>query len=296
MEYTNFTFSDSSRGSIHYIDHNPSSSTPKGVILLLHGFPQSSYQFRHVVQPFADAGYRVIVPDYSGPASSYADSGRKLDIAKALREFLIGLDISGQPIHIVGHDIGGMVAHAFVLAHPDLVTSIVWGECPIPGTKGMQEQFGTVRQFHFQFHAVPHLPEALVQGREKIYLQHFFNKLLYKKDAIVEPTDLDHYVRFYQNPDVLRRAFKLYAAFSDDAEEMNDQLQKRGGKISGVPCLLLNGEHSPHALDTPEMVRELYGDFEIAEVPDASHYIAEENPDAFVKVVLDFVRKQKKAS
>ncbi|KAJ7144643.1 microsomal epoxide hydrolase [Mycena epipterygia] len=290
MESSSHFFSDPRRGSIEYIDCPPPSPTCKGIILLLHGFPQSSYQFRHVVQPLADAGYRVIVPDYSGRAASYAERGKKLEIAEALRDFLISLDIINQPLHIVGLDIGGMVAHAFILAYPELVTSIIWGECPIPGTKEMEEQFGTVRQFHFQFHAVPDLPEALVQGREKIYLQHFFSKLIHKKGAISE-ADLNHYAAFYQQPNVLRRAFRLYAAFPDDGRDMKERLWAKGDRIGSVPCLLLNGKHSPHAHDTPDMASQLYADFEVVEVPDAGHYIAEENPDAFVDIVLQFVGK-----
>ncbi|KAJ7334942.1 Alpha/Beta hydrolase protein [Mycena albidolilacea] len=290
MESSSHVFSDPRKGSIEYIDCPPSSPTSKGIILLLHGFPQSSYQFRRVVQPLADAGYRIIVPDYSGGAASYAERGKKLEIAEALRDFLIGLEIIDQPLHIVGHDIGGMVADAFVLEYPELATSIIWGECPIPGTKEMEEQFGTVRQFHFQFHAVPDLPEALVGGREKLYLQHFFSKLIHKKDAI-EEADLNHYAAFYQQPNVLRRAFRLYAAFTDDGRDMKERLRARGDKIDNVPCLLLNGKHSPHAHDTPDMASQLYKDLEVVEVPDAGHFIAEENPDAFVDIVLRFVEK-----
>ncbi|KAJ7334959.1 Alpha/Beta hydrolase protein [Mycena albidolilacea] len=272
MESSSHVFSDPRKGSIEYIDCPPSSPTSKGIILLLHGFPQSSYQFRHVVQPLAGVGYHIIVPDYSGGAASYAERGKKLEIAEALRDFLIGLEIIGQPLHIVGHDIGGMVAHAFVLEYPELATSIIWGECPIPGTKEMEEQFGTIRQFHFQVHA------------------HFFSKLIHKTDAIKE-ADLNHYAAFYQQPNVLRRAFRLYAAFTDDGRDMKERLRAKGDNIDSVPCLLLNGKHSPHVHNTPDMASQLYGYLEVVEVPDAEHYIAEENPDVFVDIVLWFVEK-----
>lgn len=116
---------------------SPAHTEPKGTILLIHGFPQCSYQFRHVTTPIADAGYTVIAPDYRGaghsskPLGGYEKTQMAADIHKLLVEHL-GI---AEPVHVVGHDIGGMVAHAYASRFPMDTTSVAHGEFPMPGTK-----------------------------------------------------------------------------------------------------------------------------------------------------------------
>src|SRR4051812_40070318 len=167
-----------------------------------------------------------------------------------------------QPIHIVGHDIGGMIAHAYASRHPELVASIIWGECPLPGTKAYSNSktMPTIqRQFHFVFHSVPDLPEALVTGKETIYLKHFYDKLALNTAAIT-PTDLKHYVLMYSQPGALRCAFAVYEAFERDAEENRAWVEEHGK--CKVPALAFSGASSPHAAEAEAMVREMYENIE----------------------------------
>ncbi len=91
---------------IHYVEAEPS-GTQKGVILLIHGFPQSSYQFRHVMGPLSAAGYRVIAPDYRGagyssrPPTGYTKKVLATDLYTLLTEH-VGIK---EAVHVVGHDI-----------------------------------------------------------------------------------------------------------------------------------------------------------------------------------------------
>jgi len=262
----------------------------KGTILLIHGFPQTSYQFRHVIDPLSAAGYRVIVPDYRGagqssrPAQGFTKSIMAQDLATLVTSYL-GIK---EKIHIVGHDLGGMVAHAYASRHPDQVASIAWGECPLPGTTTYEENKTMKKQFHFIFHCVPDLPEALVAGRERIYLKHFFDKLALNSAAI-SSADLDHYTLSYSQPGAMRSAFAVYAAFDTDAEE-NKAWLKDNGKCK-VPALLISGDSSGHASEAQTMVNEMYENAEIAEVSESGHWLAEENPKDFVQKVLAFVGK-----
>jgi len=73
-------------------------------------------------------------------------------------------------IHLVGHDIGGMVAHAYVAQFPDSVASIIWGECPLPGTTVYETKKHGNTLWHFDFQAQSDLAETLVSGKERIYL------------------------------------------------------------------------------------------------------------------------------
>lgn len=122
---------------IAYIDCPPGSSDgpEKGTILLIHGFPQTSYQFRHVINPLAQAGYRVLAPDYRGAgASSKPLAGFTKSIMA--RDLVLLLDVLAvkSPIHVVGHDIGGMIAFNLVARHASRFATLTWGECPLPGT------------------------------------------------------------------------------------------------------------------------------------------------------------------
>lgn len=135
---------------IAYTDSHPSSSAAyKGTILLIHGFPQTSYQFRHVIPLLSDAGYWVIAPDYRGTGqSSRIPAGpsafRKTQMAADLHTLLHDhLGVKGE-VHVMGHDIGGMIAHAYAARFPDDTASVIWGECPLPGTSFYDEVKGTV--------------------------------------------------------------------------------------------------------------------------------------------------------
>lgn len=114
-----------------------SGSKEKGTILLIHGFPETSFQFRHIITPLSQTGYRVLAPDYRGAGYSSKPRDmlgyRKSVLAADLISLLDALKV--DRVHVVGHDIGGMVAHSFASRYPERTTSVMWGECPQPGTK-----------------------------------------------------------------------------------------------------------------------------------------------------------------
>ncbi|KAH7087457.1 Alpha/Beta hydrolase protein [Paraphoma chrysanthemicola] len=282
------TFSDVQL-RIAYTECTPQIKT-KGTILLIHGFPQTSYQFRHVIAPLSDAGYRVIAPDYRGagqsskPSNGYEKANMAEDLYRLVQEHL---DIK-EKIHVVGHDIGGMIAFAYALRYPDGVASLIWGECPLPGTSVYDEVKTNPAAFHFLFHCVPDLPEFLIAGKEREYLKHFFDKQLYNSAAIT-PADLDHYTLAYEQPGAIRAALEVYRAFEKDAEENRGWL-KEHGKVK-VPTMVMMGEKfilTPYA---ERMTDEVNENAAVVLIEESGHYIAEENPEAFVKGVLEFVRK-----
>lgn len=196
---------------------------------------------------------------------------------------------------MIGHDIGGMIAYAFTSRFPKRTASLIWGECPLPGTTAHQEDRTTngVQQFHFLFHSIPDLPEALVSGREEIYLTHFFSKLAFNCAAITQ-TDIDYYVKVYSRPGALRCGFNVYRTFLQDASENHGWVAQRGK--CNVRTLGLNGAQSRHKNAASAMMEEVHaeGSYDVAEVPDSGHWIAEENPEGFVKIILDFTGKEKR--
>jgi pimeloyl-ACP methyl ester carboxylesterase len=276
---------------IAYLDHPATSSPTKGVLLLLHGFPQTSHQFRHVVPLLAKEGYRCIAPDYrgAGRSSTSHNDFRKTTMAADMVALLDKLALT-EPVHVIGHDIGGMIAFALASRHPERVRSVCWGECPLPGTAAYyrDKTDNAVQQFHFIFHCVADLPEALVAGRERVYVSHFLNKITYNLAAFGE-ADVDLYAAAYAQPGAMRCAFGVYRAFEEDARE-NREWVEGNGKCK-VPSMVLSGEKSRHREEALGMVLEVT-DGEVVRqgvVEGAAHYLAEESPDGFVKAVLPFL-------
>ena len=274
--------------SLHYLDASPPGGIdPKGTILLIHGFPQTSYQFRHVIGPLASNGYRVIAPDYRGAGdSSHPASGYdKKTIARDLHHLLYKIEIHYK-VHIVGHDIGGMVAHSYATQYPSDTASVIWGECPLPGTSVYDAEKNSLEQWHFTFQAVPDLPEALVAGNERIYMKHFFDKLTHNRAAFSEP-NLDFYAKQYSAPNAMGCAFNLYRAFEKDKEENLEHLKTKG-KVT-VKAMVLSGGESRHSEAAQEMAEEMYERITVGVVEGSGHYIAEEQPKRFVELVIDFI-------
>ncbi|ETI26492.1 hypothetical protein G647_03269 [Cladophialophora carrionii CBS 160.54] len=269
----------------------------KGTILLIHGFPETSYQFRHVMKPFAEAGYHVIAPDKRGHGYSSKPVGdihqqdpfTKKSLAQDLHT-LVRMHIGiRDKIHVVGHDIGAMVAHAYVSQFPEHVETVTWGECPLPGSTAYDQNKHSRLLWHFDFQSHhPDLAVSLVQGKERIYLMHFFDRLAQNVQGAFPPDVVDFYVDRFSMPDALRCAFLTYRAFEQDADH-NRKWRQEKGKVK-VRNMILIGENSIMGIgEADQMASEFYEDPTMGVVKDSGHYVSEENPQGFVKQILRFI-------
>jgi pimeloyl-ACP methyl ester carboxylesterase len=268
---------------IHYVTAGDGPRT----MVLLHGFPQTWWQWRHVIPALVDGGFRVIAPDYRGAGHSWRPPGgydkRTMagDIQRLLREHLA---VEG-PIVLVGHDIGLMVAYAYSQAYRDEVSHLVIADAPLPGTAVFDRLRSDPRVWHFAFHGARDVPEMLVAGRERQYLQAFFNARCFDPSAIGDE-DLDVYTSAYSAAGAMRAGFEVYRAFDQDAEDNRAALAS-GGRLT-VPVLAMGGEISTSGPVVEEMMREVAEDVAGVRVPRTAHWVAEENPEAFVRAVLEF--------
>lgn len=92
-----------------------------------------------------------------------------------------------------------MIADAYAVEFAEDTASVIWGECPIPGTQAYNSIKNSVTVWRFTFHNVPSLPEALVQGKERMYLKHFFDRLAQNPNAI-SAYDSDVYTNAFPMP------------------------------------------------------------------------------------------------
>jgi pimeloyl-ACP methyl ester carboxylesterase len=269
---------------MHYVAAGDGART----IVLLHGFPQTWWQWRHVIPAFVGAGFRVIAPDYRGAGHSWRPPGgydkhtMAHDIQRLLREHL-GVD---GAVVLVGHDIGLMVAYAYARRYGDEVAGLVVVDAPLPGTEVFTRLRSDPRVWHFAFHGARDVAEMLVAGRERQYLQYFFNARSADPSAISD-ADLDVYASAYSSPGGMRAGFELYRAFDQDAADNRASLD-RDGKLA-IPVLAVGGATSTSGALVAEMMREVATDVTGVRIPGTAHWIPEERPRALVDAVLEFV-------
>lgn len=262
-------------------------------IVLLHGYPQTWWEWRHIIPPLVRAGWQVVAPDYRGAGSSSKPPGgynkrtMAADIEKLLREHL---RIPG-PVTMVGHDIGMMIAYAFAQQFPKAINKLVLMEAPLPGTLVYDAMVASTKlsnttAWHFFFHnAQNNLAESLTAGRERLYLQHFYERLAFNQNAITV-ADLDLYASHYSAAGGMRAGFELYRAFDHDAED-NKSMLKKNGRLK-MPVLALGGVSSFYLPIAKPMLAEVARHVTVVAIPDSGHWIAEENPKALLEELLKF--------
>lgn len=189
---------------------------------------------------------------------------------------------------MVGHDIGGMIAHSYVSQFPDHVASVNWGECPLPGTKFYDDAKHTPALWHFDFQSQTDIAVALTTGKEKMYLKHFYDRLVQNRSAITN-ADLEFYATQYAAAGALNAAFTTYRMFEEDAKH-NRAWREKNGKVKVRNCVM-SGEHMFMTAKALEMAEEYYEKPERIVIEGTGHWMAEEDPDQFVKKVLNFVEK-----
>ncbi|WP_372719445.1 alpha/beta fold hydrolase [Immundisolibacter sp.] len=264
---------------LHYLlaGHGPA-------LLLLHGWPQSSHEWRLLIPELAKR-YRVIAPDLRG----LGDSGRpvggydKMTIAGDLRVLLrdkLGITQTA----VVGHDWGGAVAYALAAQDRALVTRLAILDMLLPGVElpGLGPD-ALSRYWHFGFHGVRDLPEMLVAGRERAYISWFFQNFAYNPRAITE-ADVDEYARCLAQPGALRAGFEYYRAAGQDAVDFAATARER----LAIPVLALGGERSIGAA-VRLCMEQVANDVRGGVIERCGHWIAEEQPQALRDALLAFL-------
>jgi pimeloyl-ACP methyl ester carboxylesterase len=269
---------------LHYVTAGEGERT----IVLLHGFPQTWWQWHHLIPGLVDASFKVVAPDYRGAGHSWRPLGGydKRTMAGDIHRLLRAHLGTRGSIVMVGHDIGLMIAYAYAQAHRDELSHLVVMDAPIPGTAVFDRLRADPRVWHFAFHGARDVPEMLVAGRERPYLQGFYDARCFDPSAISE-ADLDLYASAYSAPGAMRAGFELYRAFDRDAEDNREAL-RRNGKLN-VPVLAVGGAISTTGPLMQEMLQEVAENVAGVRVPRTGHWVAEENPKAVATALLEFV-------
>jgi pimeloyl-ACP methyl ester carboxylesterase len=250
-------------------------------VLLLHGFGDTGDMWAPLAEVLM-ARHTVVVPDLRGmglsshPPGGYDKKTQGHDVARVLD----ALDI--REVDLVTHDIGNMVGYAFAAQHPARVKRYVIMDAPLPGIGPWDEQLRNPKVWHFNFRG-PDV-ERLVQGRERIYLDRFWNELGANPAAIDEATR-QHYAALYALPGAMHSAFEQFAAFTQDA--IDNQAFLARGKLT-MPVLAVGGEKS-YGLKMAAIIRFAATDVKEAVISNAGHWLMEEQPAQTIALIRDFL-------
>jgi pimeloyl-ACP methyl ester carboxylesterase len=257
-------------------------------VVLLHGFAQTWRMWRRDVIPALARDYTVIAPDMRG----VGDTDRPVDgyEKRSMAEDLHGLleHLGTGPVLLGGHDFGAAVAYAYAAAHRDAVRKLAIMEMIMPGfgyEQAMQVPFATDglgrAVWHLFFHDAGEIAEALIGGRERMYLNWFHRTFAYNPAAFpVE--DLDEYERSYAAPGGLR-ALAYYRTHWTDAEHNKESAKQP----LTIPVLALGGAGFLGPI-VEQGMSALAGNVQGEIIPECGHWVTEEQPEYIIAALKKF--------
>jgi pimeloyl-ACP methyl ester carboxylesterase len=252
-------------------------------IVMLHGFADTGDMWALAASALADR-HTIVVPDLRGmglsstPAGGYDKKTQATDVARVLDVLKI------DQAALVTHDIGNMVGYAWAAQYSARVTRWAVLDAPLPGIGPWDEILRSPLLWHFNFRG-PDM-ERLVAGRERIYLDRFWNELSAHPEAIDEATR-EHYARLYARPRNMHCAFEQFAAFSQDTTDNKAFALK--GKLA-MPVLAVGAEKS-FGTAQADVLRFVAGDVTGQVIADSGHWLMEEQPAATVAAIKAFLQK-----
>lgn len=256
-------------------------------VLLLHGWPQTSYAWRRVAPLLAEAGLRAVAPDLRGFGDSAKPDGGfdKKTVARDMAELLDALGIARA--WVVGHDMGGQVAFPFAAQWPQRTRGLVFIESGLPGfgqERAMDVAGGG--SWHFGFNRAGPIAEALVQGRE-----HLFIEALMRRETVglFDPTavsseDIAIYARAAAAPGALRCMFGYYRALLPTDRDDNRYF---GEQKLAMPVLAVGADHG-YGVGSLTTMRLVAAEPQSWMAEDCGHYIPEERPRELAAALLSF--------
>jgi pimeloyl-ACP methyl ester carboxylesterase len=262
---------------LHYV-----TSGHGDAVVLLHGWPESWYAWRKIIPILADH-YTVIAPDMRG----YGDSERpvsgydKRTVAEDIHQLVKSLGY--DHIFLVGQDMGGPVGYAYAAAYPDEVKRFVFIESAIPGF-GFEAAMDVAKggSWHIGFNMARDIAEALVDGKERIYLEYFYKRGTLYPESLTH-ADVDEYLRTYK-AGAMHASFEYYRTLLDEGKKNRLAHQKLR-----MPVLAIGAEQGFGDF-ARESISQVSSNVESVIIKDAKHFVAQDQPVAVTKAILDFLR------
>jgi pimeloyl-ACP methyl ester carboxylesterase len=250
-------------------------------VLPLHGYAETSRMWRPLIPKLA-AKFTVIAPDLPGIGDSDvpADGLDMSHAAARIHELVKSVGITKASV--VGHDIGLMVAYAYAAQFPAETERLVLMDAFLPGVEGWEPIYNSPAIWHFRFNGPT--PEALVNGRERTYFEHFWNDFAADKTHSIPETDRREYSAAYARPGRMRAAWAYFVAFQQAANDFERFAQT---KLT-MPVLSLGGEKSlGDALGRQAQLVAINA--ATVTLPNTGHWLMEESPRETMEALERFL-------
>jgi len=259
-------------------------------VLLMHGFPEFWYSWRHQIDPLVDAGFSVAAPDLRG----YNLSDRPSDVSAYHLRLLVEdaaaiVRSTGHPrAHVVGHDWGGIIAWALAGAHPELVDKLVIMNAPharlyLEIVRRSVRQ--ALRSWYVLFFQVPLLPERAIASGDYAAIRRMFTRLPARRGAFTA-ADVERYVEAIRRPGALRAGLNYYRANAGGSG-----LRLARTARTDAETLVIWGEKDPALV--PELLdglERVAPRVRVHRMPDVGHWVQSEAPEEVNRMLVDFLR------
>ncbi|GAB3453423.1 alpha/beta hydrolase [Streptomonospora sediminis] len=272
--------------------HAVEGGQPTGsAVVLLAGFPQTWWAWRKAMPGLA-ARFRVIAIDLPGQGHSDRPHGSydTHTVASRVQTALTALDV--PKYWLVAHDIGAWVAFSLALTYEERLHGVALLDAGIPGIT-LPDAIPTDpdrawKTWHFAFHLVPDLPETLLAGRERDYVDWFLKAKALSPNTF-DSAEIDHYAAAVAAEGGLRASLAYYRDAAESARKNHGALDRQ--HVS-VPVLGISGSHG----SIPDMAASISPWADNATgvvIPHAGHFIPDEQPDAVVDALTAFIQHER---
>jgi pimeloyl-ACP methyl ester carboxylesterase len=262
------------------------------LVVLLHGFPEFWYSWRHQIGPLAQAGYHVVAPDMRGynlsdrpqPWRAYDMGLLAGDIAGLIRSFDTQTGASEHSAFVVGHDWGAVVAYTVAMRHPEVVRRLAILNVPHPArmVEGLRSPRQLRKSWYMFFFQIPRLPERLIAREDFSFAKRSLRAD--SKEAFTDE-DLERYVEAWSQPGALTGMINYYRA----------ALRRSPGKALAqmkpiqAQTLVIWGMRDRHiGSELAEPAPEWAPNVRVERIPEATHWVQHDAPERVNELLLGF--------
>ncbi|HEY2845238.1 MAG TPA: alpha/beta hydrolase [Bryobacteraceae bacterium] len=250
-------------------------------VILLHGYAETSLMWKPILPLLAER-FTVIAPDLPGIGeSSIPQQGLDMKTAGARMHALVR-SLGIEKARVVGHDIGLMVAYAYAAQFPAEVEKLVVMDAFLPGVDGWESIYNDPGMWHFRFNGP--IPEALVEGRERTYFEHYWNDFAADKTRSIPEADRQAYALAYARPGRMRAGWAYFVSFHQAARDFAQLVKTR----LTMPVLSIAGDKASAAVLGPQM-KLVASDVTEVILKDTGHWLMEERPQETMDALLKFL-------
>jgi pimeloyl-ACP methyl ester carboxylesterase len=250
-------------------------------VILIHGYAETSLMWKPLIPTLAER-FTVIAPDLPGIGdSSIPADGLDMTTA-AIRIHALAASLGIQNAQVVGHDIGLMVAYAYAAKFPAEVKKLVLMDAFLPGVDGWERIYNDPGIWHFRFNGPT--PEALVEGRERIYFEHFWNDFAADKTRSIPEASRALYAAAYARPGRMRAGWAYFVSFQQAARDFAVLARTR----LGMPVLSIGGDKA-NGEALGRQAKLVASDVSVVVLKNSGHWLMEEQPQATTEALLKFL-------